>query len=430
MNFINQEATRVQADVSSSGRRDLINFEYKMGQNRGRLLPPWPGSGHLVFAIYKHFQLAAPVKFAFCWEQTYPTESRQINFVCPICAKIKELAQRGIDASRSGAVFQPRTNWIDYDEPDPNKNPKLIDVKASSYNYLITTASASGCDLTSLDLGYTVMIVQSKKRGSGGNEFTSYETSILPGAPTLLSNDPAVTKAWVERLYDLRAIHKFPNWQSEEGAKEWQKLAMAANSLERQYTQGGIPQGPNMPQFQQPSVQNPNFSGGLPFNVAPPPQMAPQTMPQPVFTAPAPAPTPSFMQPPPVPQAAPAPAPPPPQGNFPTPFTYTQAPPQPQPFQAPQPPQVFQAPQPPPQPPATSQEAPPWDTSPKPAPSLSQSSVDGKPVCFGHSKTDTTVTHLNVIGGWSDAHYRCTMCPHEIPCKEHVLKNFAGDYVS
>ena len=399
---------------------------------------------------------------AYCWEQMYP--GRQIQ--CPICQKISQLAARGIDAGRQGAACHPRTWWIDRIDPanpsnpfgNAENNPYLIDLRMKPYNYLLQTAIQTSVDLTSLDLGYDIIITYTPQ---SGNKNASYDATVVPGAPVMLHPDPAVVKKWTEACTDIRVIHKLPDWNSEDGRKEWSKLMTIANSIERMYTQGGQVSAPGMPSFptqwpgQQPTPQQQYPQAPPPAyppqQVAPPPAYRPQQV--------APAPPAYPQQQPYVPQAPPPapPAPPPyPQQVAPTPPYPPPAPPP-----APPPQQVVPPPAPPappvPVPPQMTQNvpfptsAPPWEQQtpvtqapppmPVPAPpssppTLTQSPHDTMPPCFGRSWKDTGVTFGNVVGGWNDVEtdpqrsMRCGMCKHEMSCKDKAMAAYASDYVS
>lgn len=434
------QAREEQARAAQLGSGTLRNYEYKNGQNRGRCMPPWPGSGALAFLTFKHFSLPGDVKMVYCWEQMYP--GRQIQ--CPVCQKISQLAARGIDAGRQGAACHPRTWWIDRMDPanpanpfgSAENNPYLIDLRMKPYNYLLQTAIQTNVDLTSLDLGYDIIITFTPQ---SGNKNASYDATVVPGAPVMLHPDPAVVKKWTDACTDIRVIHKLPDWNSEDGRKEWSKLMTVANSIERMYTQGsgavampGMPAFPNAWPGQQPQALPP--AGYPPQQAAPQPAPAPAGYPPqppgyPPQTAPAGYPQQAAVPPPPGYPPQPAPAPPPP--------VMTQAPP---------PPVMTQAPPPPPPP---SQNvpfptaAPPWEqsqpaTSPAPpqAPTLTQSAHDAMPPCFGRSWKDTSVTFGNVVGGWNDVEtdpqrsMRCGMCKHEMSCKDKAMAAHAADYVS
>lgn len=483
MDYVRQAAEQIQQHEQqrSDGKRDIVNYKFKVGQNRGRFLPPWPGSGELAMHVWHHFglpQLAGGKKHEFCYENMFPGRGIQ----CPICAVMRSLKARGVEAWRQNAVDIPRTNWIDRMPTDQfgqmiplekHPGPQLIDIKDKIFNYFINMAAQTGCDLTSLDLGYDVVI------NFTSNPDKQHDPGILPGqAQPLCQNNPELAKLWVSQMYDLRNIIKMPNWQSPDGQKTWERLCTIARELERSYLQGqgavpGYAPQPPVGQFpnQMPGAQQPMFTqptqqpvtapppmmapnmmgqpGQVPFGapnapapqappqMAPPP-MAPPPMAPPVQTtgymapaAPQPPAAPPMMPPPPAPVAAPAP--PPPQ------------PPAPQPQAAPPPPMPPMQPQPPAQ-----DNRPPWESAPlapqappqpsaplpsapqPPAATMTQTSQDGKPPCFGKSRNDHSVTYQDKNCGWSplpqEVGYRCTMCPHEIECRGKATSTFPQDY--
>lgn len=67
---------------------------------------------------------------------------------------------------------------------------------------------------------------------------------------------------------------------------------------------------------------------------------------------------------------------------------------------------------------------------------MTSTSNEGKPPCYGLSYKNTSVTHREVVGGWSNLDddptraMRCATCPHEIACQDAARKAFPADYVS
>ena len=480
MDYVRQAANAIaqQQQQQTDGKRDIVNYKFRVGQNRGRFMPPWPGSGELAMHVWHHFGLpqVAGKKHEFCYENMFPGRGIQ----CPICATMRNLKARGVDCWRQNAVDIPRTNWIDRMPVDQfgqmiplekHPGPQLIDIKDRTFNYFINMAAQTGCDLTSLDMGYDVVI------NFSSNPDKQFDPGILPGQPQPLGPNPEQVKLWVSQMYDLRNILKVPNWQSPDGQKLWERLCAVARELERSYLSGQPAQAPGysqppvgqfpsqmpggQPTFTQPTAQPvsappPQFAapgmmgapGQVPFSQTqqtPPPMAPPPAMQQPQLAPPPQTAYPPQMAPPPPPPYQPSQAPAPAfQSPAPPPLTPPPAapaavstPPAPQPPALPQPPQPDSRPPwetgsvtqqaNPPLPPAVQAPAPPQQ-------SVMQTSQDGKPPCFGHSRTDQTVEFGNPPkrGGWSplpaEVGYRCTMCPHEIACKEKALTTFPQDY--
>ena len=494
MDYTRQVAEDISSRTGKTNHRDIINYSYRTGTNRGRFMPPWPGCGDLAMAVWHHFSCPPGKTHHFCWENIFP--NRGVN--CPVCVVVRDLEARNIDGVwRQRAVNIPRTNWIDrqpvsqYGAPmdaTQNPGPQIIDLKTAVYNYFMSTAAQTGCDLTSLDLGYDVII------GYDGSK--QLNPGVVPGAATPLHPDPEVAKRWIEQAYDLRNIIKMPNWSSEKGREEWAKLNASARELFKFYTnqatqvavgspgapgQSSYANGAPAPQFTQPSYQAPvapapAYGQSPPAYGQTPPAYQQQAYPQappPMYAQPVQ----PIMAPPPPPQApmpmnpgmlgspgqvpfgassatiiapvAMPPAPPPPPPAMAVPSAPVAPPAAPaverSPWESPAVPPVPQMPSPPmpPTPPAPAPQAsappppPPPVTAPPVAPpapvSINSTSMDGKPPCFGHSRLDQTVVWQDVKGGWSDivpeVGYRCLRCSHALECEGKARAQYPQDYV-
>lgn len=505
-----------QQRVANYTSRGIRNWDLKdNSQNRGRLLPPWPGAQVLAFQSFKHFHTFQEPKITYCYSNMYP--GRGIR--CPVCDIIIALQQRSVDASRVGAECHPILNVVDRLTPNQDQNPFMWESRVPPFNTLMSIALNTQIDLTSIDMGYDIIVVPTVTQTRNGNR-TKYEVQIYPGAPTPLvppNFDPGYAKKWIDGAYNLPSLYKCPDWNSEEGRKEWAKLMTAAQGVERHYmnasgagsgqamvpgftppTQGYQPQPPPptppQPGFNAPpSMAAPPSSPSNPQQTPqfPPPQMPaqqafPPPPPQQPFQAQLPMAPPIAPPNPGMPPAAPVPQqqypptagfnpggfPPPPAQSMPQgpvpqqfpqppggfvpgqaqPFPPPAAPPAPpqpqyqqQPYVPQQPQQTQQVPwdqQQPAQPPTgfTPQMAPPMQaTAATPGtmqPTLTSTSADQNPPCFGRSWRDTTVTYKNVVGGWNDTDadplraMRCSTCPKEALCKDAVLRDHAADYVS
>ena len=476
------EAMRAeQRRVQSMTHRGIRNWDLKENsQNRGRLLPPWPGAPAIGFMSFKHFHTFMDPKVTSCYEQMYPTS----QFKCPICSVITKLSQQGVDANRMGAECHPCMNVIDRLTPNQDYNPFFWEARVTPYNALMSIALNNQIELTSTDIGYDFIVVP-KTTTTNSRTRTTYEVQIVPGAPTPLvppGVDVNLGKKWVESAYNIPSMFKMPDWNSDDGRKEWQRLMSAAQGIERYYAnamsgaamvQGFTPPAPTpqfappAPQFGAPTAQPPQFAPPPPQfappapqfgapppspfpapqpvqgQYAPPPQFAPPPTPHQMTTPMQQTPPPQFTTPVPQPPPSPFPAPQPVQGQYappqqspsgPTPPWETPAPQVQAPYQpqAPQP-----APQPSYQPPQSApQPAPAPQPSVQSGPSMVNSSVDQVPQCYGKSWKDQTVSYKNIAGGWNDSDQdphramRCSTCPHEMSCKSAALQNYPTDYVS
>ena len=68
---------------------------------------------------------------------------------------------------------------------------------------------------------------------------------------------------------------------------------------------------------------------------------------------------------------------------------------------------------------------------------MTNTSADGKPVCFGHSRLDTSVEYgatgqAPVKGGYSEdpgeVGYRCMMCPQQLECASKAQASYPDHY--
>lgn len=421
-----------QNQVGSFG--STTYYVWKIGANRGRMAPPWPGAGKLAVLRYKHFSLPGEAaKMCYCYQKQHP----QSGFVCPVCVEIANARKRGVNADRQDADMHPLVNWIDR-MADPAIGPQVAELKLKPYNQLISIFLNTGCDLTSLELGYDVIITHANTGGRA-----SYDAQVVPGAATPLHPDPAVAAHWIQKAtaQDLRNYAKMPDWSSQDGQREWNKLVSSARALAAMY---GSPVTVGPPTQQ--------FTGNPPppqFAPAPPPQQTQQSYPPQSYP---PQTTQTQFAPPPQPPIVshsqsytpqqpqqPSYAPPPQQPFAPSEPAHVPTPPS-GPSWTPQP----AAPQPPPAPVYTPPAAP---SAPPPQPqqqtlmpvapvtsTVATSALDSTPPCYGRSYRDGSVMYQNVAGGWNDhpsdpvRSMRCGACAHELQCKDRAMQVYPADY--
>lgn len=317
MDHEQSKADQQRASTHTSQFREYEPIENS--QNLVRALPPWPGATVLAFLAYKHFHTFIEPKVTPCYELMWPGR----NITCPQCYVIAQLSLKGIDAGRCRAQCKPQMNVVDRYAQDPWANPCVWESTPPIYTSLTSAAYAGQCDLTSLDMGYDIMITPkpTKRKGRDGKQYTNWEAAIRPGSPTPLVPQgwpPEIGQKWINGCHNLSMSrdHRLPDWNTDDGRREWSRMQQTAQALERYYLasqQVQVPgftppaQGYPAQQYQQPQQPYPQQQppqAPLPgFNMPAQPQY-----PQQQVTAPAPPPQQSAPPPPPqAPQSTPFP---------------------------------------------------------------------------------------------------------------------------
>lgn len=201
--FIHQEAEKIrQNDASSgSGSKDLEFYQWKVGENNLRLLPPYNAKGLLFKFVQTHFKLPPDNKMYRCmhmWEDKYDT-----CFICDALDKLK-MQFPETNLSRQEASYEYYANVIDRD--DEEKGVQICKFTTKIRNWIMTQIDNRKIgDISDYEQGFDLVITKVVKK-TKGEDRTEYTAGLVPRPCPLHEKDELVAK-WLGDVVDLDRVY-------------------------------------------------------------------------------------------------------------------------------------------------------------------------------------------------------------------------------
>jgi hypothetical protein len=233
MDHIKTEASKIR-EQGEGGDQDLNFYDWKLGDNNLRLLPPWSAKGLVFKRLWSHFELP-PEKSIYKCLDSWPDKHNMCFFCEAIDRVVAQLPE--LDLGRQGASLQYYGNVIDRDEED--KGVQVCRFTPATYNWItLQMDNPKIGDITDYEQGFDLIINKSKKPRKGGGDTTKYTCSFVPRPCPLHETDQAVAE-WLSNLFDLDRVFGPPD---DKALAEMQGAASRMVTFYfKKYREGGVP---------------------------------------------------------------------------------------------------------------------------------------------------------------------------------------------
>jgi len=207
MDHIANEAEQARKAAESRGDfPDLKYYEWVIGQNCFRILPPYNAKGLLWKKQVQHFRLPPDNKIIPCYLGSYPDKADSC-FVCDALEKILKMFPE-LNLKRQGPSDQYRLVVIDRRHED--KGPQIVRFTAALKNWVsLKIDDPKIGDITDIESGIDITVDMSKKKRKDGKDQTTYTPDFVP-RPCPLHEDDEVIAAWCSQIPDLDKVFKYP----------------------------------------------------------------------------------------------------------------------------------------------------------------------------------------------------------------------------
>lgn len=220
MQVMSEEAARAKAHMGSRETRDIVWFDWEEeghngsdGWNYLRMLPPWSEAGKIGFLVYT-WRLPHTQEKVRHLMATWPDKGVED----PVETVIKKLLVEYPHLKDDIAEIKPKINAFCnvIDRKDEDAGPKLARLPISVYNWFQREMDAfmrRGIDPTDPEQGIDFRVKKSSKI-DGWYDYSFFGQITKDGfIPSLspLHTDPAVVERWLDSLWDIDKIFRFPD---------------------------------------------------------------------------------------------------------------------------------------------------------------------------------------------------------------------------